>query len=231
MSEDLVRDYERAGLGGHLDFGRRPALLLIDVVQAYVHKDCQLYAGGEDALASNLRLVTAARTCGVSVVYTNVEYHAGGVNGGLFYRKVPALKLFEAGSPHGAFCEGVAPQADELVITKQYPSAFFGTSLASTLHGLGVDTVVMGGFSTSGCVRASALDALQHGFAPFLVQEACGDRDAGVQRANLFDLQAKYAEVVSESFVIEEFGRLAARGGRQPPPRRSSVAASLIPNA
>ena len=212
MSE-LDDDYARAGFGGRLAFGRRPALVVVDVVQAYTAKDSPLYARVEAALASTLRLVEAARTGAVPVVYTNVAYQAGGMDGGLFYRKVPALKLFDRGSPYGAFCEGVAPRPGEVVVTKQYASAFFGTSLASTLRAIEVDTVVLCGFSTSGCVRASALDALQNGFAPFLVREACGDRDARVQDANLFDLQAKYAEVVDESFAIS---RLNARRADNP---------------
>ena len=194
----LQDDYAAAGFMGRLPFGRRPALLVVDVVQAYTRKDSPLYAGVEDALASTLRLIQAARVAGAPVLYTCVVYQAGGADGGLFYRKVPALKLFDAGSPFGAFCDGVAPRPDEVVVVKQYASAFFGTSLASTLRAVGVDTVVLCGFSTSGCVRASALDALQHGFAPFVVRQACGDRDPGVQAANLFDLQAKYAEVIEE---------------------------------
>ena len=202
MSE-LQADYARAGFGGRLPFGRRPALLAVDVVQAYTARDSPLYAGVEAALASTLRLVEAARAGGAPVVYTTVVYQAGGLDGGLFYRKVPALKLFDQGSLYGRFCEGIAPRADEVVVAKQYASAFFGTSLASTLRGLGVDTVVLCGFSTSGCVRASALDALQNGFTPFVVRQACGDRDPRVQDANLFDLQAKYAEVVDEDLAVQ----------------------------
>jgi maleamate amidohydrolase len=129
----------------------------------------------------------------------------------VFFRKVPALKAFLPGSPLGAFPAGLAPRADELVVSKQYPSAFFGTSIAPTLHAMGVDTVVMGGFSTSGCVRASALDAMQYGFIPYVVREACGDRDARPHEASLFDLQAKYAEVVSEA---EAVALMSGQGGR-----------------
>jgi maleamate amidohydrolase len=190
MIEDLTADYEAAGFGGRLAFGRRPALLVIDVVEAYLQKDSPLYAGVEDARDCNIRLVDSARGGGVPVIFTNVTYSAGGADGGVFFRKVPALKVFLPGSPLGAFPAGLEPRADELVVSKQYPSAFFGTSIAPTLHAMGVDTVVMGGFSTSGCVRASALDAMQHGF------------DARPHEASLFDLQAKYAEVVSEAEAV-----------------------------
>jgi maleamate amidohydrolase len=200
MTVSLQDDYQRAGFGGTLPFGQRPALLVIDVVQAYLRPDSPLYASGfVDALAPTRRLVDAARAAGVPVIFTNVVYGAEGRDGGLFYRKVPALRSFLKGSPLGEFPPGLQPRADEVVVSKQYASAFFGTSLVATLVAMGVDTVLVTGFSTSGCVRATALDALQHGFAPFVVREACGERDSRPQEANLFDLQAKYAEVVSES--------------------------------
>jgi len=101
-----------------------------------------------------------------------------------------------------AFAAGLEPAADETVISKQYASAFFGTTLASTLTALGVDTVLIAGLSTSGCVRASAVDCCQHGFIPVVVREAVGDRAVGPHEANLFDLQAKYAEVASLSDVL-----------------------------
>ena len=141
---------------------------------------------------------------------TNVEYEPGGISGGMFFKKVPALKAFEKGSPEGAFPPSLQPAEGELIITKQYPSAFFATHLASTLRAAGIDTVFITGFSTSGCVRASALDALCHGFAPFVVREACGDRDVRPHEQNLFDMQAKMAEVVSEREAIELFGTFSA---------------------
>jgi maleamate amidohydrolase len=198
----LDADYHAAGFGGRLLFGKKAALLVIDVVQAYLDKASPLYAGVEEARDSNIRLIDAARAAGVPVVFTNVLYSAGGVDGGVFYRKVPALQCFLGHTPFGAFPPGLSPREDELVISKQYPSAFFGTPLAATLRALEVDTVVIGGFSTSGCVRASALDALQHGFIPYVVREACGDRASGPHEANLFDIQAKIGEVVSEAEAV-----------------------------
>jgi maleamate amidohydrolase len=200
---NLDIDYARAGFGGRLSVGAKPALLVIDVVMAYLEPASPLYAGVEAALAANERLVQAARAAGIPVIFTNVVYQHGGLDGGQFFRKVPALKAFEAGSAMGAFAPSLQPLASELVVSKQYPSAFFGTSLASTLHAAGIDTLLMGGFSTSGCVRASALDALQHGFAPFVVREACGDRDPAPHEANLFDMQAKMAEVIGEARALE----------------------------
>jgi maleamate amidohydrolase len=192
----------RGAFDGLLPFGQRPALLIVDVVMAYLDPASPLYAGVESALASCERLVAASRDAGLPVIYTNVEYAPGGTDGGVFYRKVPALQAFVRGSPMGAFPPSLRPRADELVVTKQYASAFFGTSLASTLTALGVDCLLIGGFSTSGCVRATALDACQHGFLPFVVSDACGDRHPAPHAANLFDLQAKYAEVIDEAAAL-----------------------------
>jgi maleamate amidohydrolase len=199
--DDLHANYVGA-FDGHLKAGRKAALLIVDVVVAYLDPGSNLYARAEPALASNERLLAAARAAGVTVVFTNVEYQAGGADGGQFFRKVPALKAFLKGSPMGAFPPTLQPSADDIVVTKQYASAFFGTSLAATLTSLGVDTVLITGFSTSGCVRASALDALQHGFVPFVVADACADRHPGPHEANLFDLQAKYAEVIGEAEAL-----------------------------
>ncbi len=210
---DLDADYQAAGFGGRLAFGRKPVLLVIDVVQAYLDKASPLYAGVEAARDSNIRLVAAARGAGVPVVFTNVVYSAGGVDGGVFYHKVPALACFLGPTAFGAFPPGLTPSPDELVVSKQYPSAFFGTVLAPTLRAMGVDTVVMGGFSTSGCVRASALDALQNGFIPYVVRDACGDRDPRPHEANLFDIQAKMGEVVSEAEAIRLMALAAAAVG------------------
>ena len=211
MSDALDADYAQAGFNGRLAFGDRPALLIVDVCRAYLDTESPLYAGVEDVLASNIRLVDAARAASVPVVFTRVLYTANGADGGLFYRKVPALKAYLPGTSLGDFPAGFGPRADEVVVTKQYASAFFGTSLAATLTAMQVDTLVITGFSTSGCVRASALDALQHGFIPYVVRDACGDRAPGPHEANLFDLQAKYAEVVGEA---EAIGYLTAPGRR-----------------
>lgn len=202
-ASDLNADYGKAGFGSRLGFGRKPALVIVDVVMAYLEPSSPLYAGVEDELASNERLLAAARAANVPVVFTNVEFTPGGADGGHFYRKVRALKVFDRGGPLGAFPPSLQPLDNEVIVTKQYASAFFGSSLASTLTAWGCDSAIITGYTTSGCVRATALDALQNGFIPIVVPEACGDRDTRVQDANLFDLSAKYADVVNEAEVID----------------------------
>ena len=201
MNQDdaLRHDYRAAGFNTRLGFGRKPALVIIDFVEAYLRPESPLYAGVEAARAAAARLLFAARAAGIPVLHTNVVYTPGGADGGVFFRKVKALKLFERGAPGGYsdFANGLAPRPDEVVVSKQYASGFFGTSLAATLTAIGVDTLLIAGVSTSGCVRATAVDACQNGFIPIVVREAVGDRNAAVHEANLFDIDAKYGDVVS----------------------------------
>lgn len=206
MTDDLDADYAAAGFRGRLGWGERPAVVVIDVCRAYTDPDSPLYAGVEDAVAAAAELVDGARAAGVDVVFTRVEYEPGGADGGMFFRKVPALCCFERGNPLADWVDDPRPRDGEVVVTKQYASAFFGTNLASTLHAAGVDTVVLCGLSTSGCVRASGVDAVQHGFRPIVVAEACGDRAEEPHRANLFDLDAKYADVVTLADALAHLG-------------------------
>jgi maleamate amidohydrolase len=202
MGDELTENY-RGAFDGSLGFGKAPALILVDFVAAYFVESSPLYAGVEDELASALRIRDAARTAGIPVIYTNVVYQKGGADGGVFYRKVPALEAFEAGNPLGRWAEDLEPADGELVISKQYPSAFFSTSLAETLNKRSIDTLIITGVTTSGCVRATCVDAMSYGFIPIVVADACGDRHAAPQEANLFDMNAKYADVVNEHTAIE----------------------------
>lgn len=186
-----------AGFAGSLRPGTRPVVLVIDMMRAYFETDSPFCLPDDSCVSAAAEVVTAARAAGVPVVHTLVRYGPDGVDGGIFLQKVPALRLLVGQVPLGEPMPAVAPRPDETVVVKQYASAFFGTSLASTLRSLGADTVLILGVSTSGCVRATAVDALQHGFVPLVVSEAVGDRETTVHNASLYDLQAKYAEVVT----------------------------------
>jgi maleamate amidohydrolase len=202
MTDELNDNY-RGAFDGSLGFGNKPTLILVDLVRAYFDADSPLYAGVEDAFASAIRLRDAARLAGVPVIYTNVVYKKDGSDGGVFYRKVPALSAFTVGNPLGEWAEGLAPNDDELVISKQYASAFFGTSLAATLTASGVDSLIIAGVSTSGCIRATCIDTISNGFIPIVVADACGDRHRAPHDSNLFDINAKYGDVVDEATAIE----------------------------
>lgn len=209
MAEDLEENYRRA-YDNRIGFGARPALILVDFAHAYFDPGCDLYADVDDALASALRIRAAARGAGLPIVLTEVVFHESGRDGGRFWQKARPLKAFVRGRPTQAFASGLEPQPDELVISKQYPSAFFGTSLASTLTAAGVDSVILTGLTTSGCVRATCVDAMSHGFITTVVADACGDRHPGPHEANLFDMNAKYADVVSEAEILAHLEGLGA---------------------
>ena len=189
-------------------FGKRPALVLVDFAHAYFDKECPLFAGVDDALASALRVRDAAHEAGIPVVLTRVLYRSDGSDGGRFFQKAKPLEAFIEGRRTADFADELTPRDDEIIVTKQYPSAFFATSLASTLHTLGVDSVILTGLTTSGCVRASCVDSMCHGFATSVVREACGDRHEAPHEANLFDMNAKYADVVSEAAIIQHLSGL-----------------------
>jgi maleamate amidohydrolase len=210
-----VADSAAAGFQGHLGPGGSAAVIVIDVCRAYLDPASPLSDENgrfEAARASSARVVDAARAAGVPVLFTRVVLQPGLADAGFFAKKVPSLKVFEAGNPLGDYPGSPRPVAGEVVVTKQYASAFFGTTLASTLRAMGVDTTYVFGFSTSGCVRATALDALQHGFRPQVVAEASGDREPATHDQNLFDLNAKYADVVGEDEVLRRFAEIRTAG-------------------
>lgn len=201
--QTLGEDYASAGFGGTLALGVRPALVLVDPARAYVDPASPLYAAVEASATAMVALREAARRAGIPVYQTEVRYDAEGTLGGLFFRKVPALRCFVEGNPLGEWAEGLEPGLSETVVTKHYPSAFAGTSLAASLAARHVDTVLIGGWSTSGCIRATALDALQAGFVPVVVREAVGDRHPDPHEANLRDIAAKVGEVRSLAQCVD----------------------------
>ncbi len=201
MSEHAA-GHDRPGWGTPLQPGRRPALLCVDMVRAYFDDGGAFQLPSTRSLQAASRVLAAAREAGVLVAHSGVRYAADAVDGGSFVKRVPGLRVFIGDTEAGQFRAEVAPLADEVVVLKQMPSAFFGTTLASTLTAAGVDTVLVQGVSTSGCVRATVVDAMSHGFTVFVVGDACGDRSATVHDANLGDMGAKYAEVVDEAWAV-----------------------------
>jgi maleamate amidohydrolase len=201
LNENLDVNYARAH--HKLEPGRRPVLLPIDFCETYFEPTSPLYAGVDAALASALRVRATARAAQVPVILTKVVVTPGGFDGGIFRRKAPVTVCFERGNPMGAFPRGLTHEPDELIVTKQYPSAFLGASLASTLTAAGIDTLILTGLTTSGCMQATCVDTMSHGFLPLVVRDACGDRAPGPHKANLYDMSAKYAEVVDEAYALD----------------------------
>jgi maleamate amidohydrolase len=210
----LDSNYASTGFNDRLGFGSRPALLMIDLVQAYFVEGSPLYHPMfRGSLDASLRLKEAAYRVGIPVAVTKMDVQKGGVGGGIFVEKIRRnLLCFEPGNLLGELADGLVPEEKDIVIAKRYASAFFGTALAPALTSLGVDTVLLCGVSTSGCVRASCIDAISYGFRPMVVREAVGDRHEVVQEVNLFDMNAKYADVISESEVYAYFENISSMG-------------------
>jgi len=207
---DTLSDNYRGVWGQRIGVGRRPALLAIDFMQAYTTEGAPLFAPGVvSAVEESRELLACARRTGIPVIHTHIRYHAGHfADGGLWVKKAPVMKDMVAGNPLAAFCPPVAPLADEVVLSKQYASAFFGTALAPLLVAQGIDTLLMIGCSTSGCIRASAVDAVQHGFRAMVVRECVGDRHPDPHEANLFDIDSKYGDVVHKREALDYLNRL-----------------------
>ena len=188
-----------------LGFGRKTALLVIDLLQGYTLKGAPLFAPGViKAVAEMPALLAAARAKRMPIIHTRVFYNpADFADGGIWIKKAPVLKSLVPGNKYAQFCRGVEPKKGELVIVKNYASCFFGTSLAATLTAMGADTVLITGCTTSGSIRASAVDAVQNGFRPIVVRECVGDRHDGPHEANLFDINAKYGDVISKAEAMK----------------------------
>jgi nicotinamidase-related amidase len=204
-----------AGFHGRAGFGDRPALIVIDVNLGFTDPASPLVCPLEDVVAAIQRLLDESRRAEIPVVYTTVAYTEGDKRtAATFIDKVPALLTLEAGSRWVEIDPRIAPRGDEPVLTKLFASAFFGTPLASLLAASGRDSLIVTGASTSGCIRATAVDALQHGYRPIVPREAVGDRNPDAHEANLYDIDAKYGDVVSVDEVLEHLEELAPAHAR-----------------
>ena len=189
-------DYERKGFAGRSGYGKSPVLLIVDFINGFTDPSTPLGGDFSWQISATRQLQDAFRRAGLPIVYTTIAYAADLHDGGLFVKKVPSLAILQHGSPLIDVDQRIKPLPGETVIEKKYASAFFGTNLDADLRARGIDTIVMAGCTTSGCIRASAIDSLQYAYHTVVVREAVGDRAAGPHEANLFDIDAKYADVV-----------------------------------
>ena len=200
---DLQTNY--AGVfDGRLGFGQKPAILVVDFIRAYTTEGSALYAPDVvTAVFETVALLDLARQKKVPVIYTQVLYNKHGLDGGLFVQKVPVLRSMVPGEPMADIVPELPPEETDVILVKQYASAFFGTPLAAMLTSMGIDTVILTGCSTSGCIRATAIDGMQHGFRVIVPQECVGDRHRAPHEANLFDINSKYGDVVQKTAVMD----------------------------
>jgi len=213
QKQDKHAIYQHAQLGHKLGYGKRPAIVVVDFQIGFTAPERSPLAGNLDAeVAATNKLIVAARKKNVPVIFTVVGYDPHRQDdAGLWPEKAPSLRLLKLGSELVDLDPRLNRASEDLVIVKKYASGFFGTYLASTLTMKAVDTVVVTGCTTSGCVRATVMDALAHGFRPIIPIEAVGDRAQEPHEANLFDIGSKYGDVVLTQEVIDYFDRLPAQ--------------------
>lgn len=194
------------GFAGSSGYGQHPAVVVVDFTRAFTQPGSDLSSDYSSELGATLRLLQFARKRRWPIFFTTVEYETHFLDGGYFLEKVPALKRLVKGSTLTELDERLERKPDsEALVVKKFASAFFGTPLASMLAHARVDTVLVTGCTTSGCVRATAVDALQYGYRVIVVSDCVGDRTPSAHQANLFDLAQKYADVVSSVDVMEVY--------------------------
>ncbi len=198
MSDEEARQvYAKARLGESVTLGRSPAVLVVDFSCGFTDAESTLGADMTAEVEATKKLLDAARAKGLPVVFTTIGYEPSLKDGGLWLQKVPTLGELQLGGRWVEIDPRLEPREDETVIVKKGASAFFGTNLAAILISQHADSVVLCGATTSGCIRATAIDLLQYGFPTLVPRECVGDRAQAPHEANLFDIQAKYADVVS----------------------------------
>ncbi len=201
---EAMEKYKKAGISGKANFGERPVVLIVDVQKGFTSPECPL-GGNMDSMVENIKKLTAeARNHKVPILYTRVAYREDTRDCGVFGEKVPTLpKWFRDGGGWDGIDSRIAPRPEDFVITKKMPSAFFGTDLFHLLTYLKADTTIVAGCTTSGCVRATVVDSMSHGFRTIIPEECVEDRSPGPHKAGLFDMATKYADVVRLDKVLD----------------------------
>lgn len=212
LAAELAR-YRSKGFAAEIGCGSRPAVVVVDFIRAFTEAGSPLAADLEAELVATGELLAVARAAALPVVFTTTAFAADMTDAGLFVAKVPSLSGLIEGTAAVELDPRLGRRAGETQLVKKYASAFFGTVLAATLTALGVDTVFVAGCTTSGCVRATVVDALQCGFRALVPRQCVGDRAAGPHRANLLDIHAKYGDVVELDEALAHLRRLGAANG------------------
>ena len=204
MSDQEAREvYAAAGLGQAVTVGSRPAILVVDFSCGFTDPECTLGADMSAEVEATRRLLDAGRARGVPVIFTTIGYEPSLKDGGLWLQKVPSLGDLQIGGRWVEIDPRLEPREDETIVLKKGASAFFGTNLPAILVSQGVDSVILCGATTSGCIRATAIDLLQYGYPTLVPRECVGDLAQAPHEANLFDINAKYADVVPLDEVLE----------------------------
>jgi maleamate amidohydrolase len=203
--------YERARLGHRLHRGARPAVVVVDFTLGFTDPASPLGSDLDREVHATRTLLDAGRAKGLPIVFTIVAYQGNMNDLGIWAQKAPAMVELVLGSRWAEVDPHLDPRREETIITKKGASAFFGTNLGTVLVSQAADSIILCGATTSGCVRATAIDCLQHGFPTLVPRECVGDRAAAPHEANLIDIDAKYADVVSLAQALSYVDSLVPR--------------------
>lgn len=201
--------YQHQSFGNRMGFGERVALVIVDFTVGF--NDPNWFGGGniDPAIKRTVSLLAFARKSAMPVAHTKVIYAMDGSDAGVFTLKAPRLKLLTSDNPAAEIVPELSPDVGELVISKTQASAFFNTGLSAWLAFRRVDTIIVAGCTTSGCIRATVVDAVSHNIRPIVARDCVGDRAMGPHEANLFDMQQKYADVMERDEIIEALSAIA----------------------
>jgi maleamate amidohydrolase len=213
MSDDTREIYERARLGQSVTLGERPAVLVVDFSRGFTDPECTMGSDLTREVEATTRLLAAAREREIPIIFTTIGFEPNLKDGSLWLEKAPGLGELLIGGKWVEIDPRLGRREDETVILKKGASAFFGTNLPSILVSQGVDTIVMCGATTSGCIRATAIDLLQYGYPTLVPRECVGDRAQAPHEANLVDIQAKYADVVSVEAALSYLESVKEKAG------------------
>lgn len=211
--QETFEDYRRKGLAVRSGYGARPVLLVVDFINGFTDPSSPLGGDLTRQIEVTVGLLAEFRRGGLPVVYTTIAYNADLRDAGMWIKKIPSLNILIKGSAMVEVDGRIPPRRDEYVVEKKFASSFFGTDLEAYLKALGVDTIIMTGCTTSGCIRSSAIDSMQCGFYTIVVGDAVGDRAEGPHEANLFDIDAKYGDVVSSREALDYVRSVIAASG------------------
>ena len=200
MSE--LEIYQKQGFGNSSGMGQRPALLIVDFVNGFANPD--QFGGGNigEAIENTRGLLAEGRALGLPIAFTRVVYADDGSDAGVFTLKAPTLTQLTEGAFGSQVVDQLKPCDGEYIVRKTQPSAFFGTNLTAWYVSKGVDTVIVTGCTTSGCIRASVIDSMSYNFMTVVATDCVGDRALGPHEANLFDMEQKYADLMTSSEII-----------------------------
>jgi maleamate amidohydrolase len=196
--------FRQRGFGIKIGFGERPALMIIDMIKAFTDPTMPLGAPLESQIEAQRPLLEIAHGRDIPVIFSTVIYEEADIkDAGIWALKQIGARTLTAGSEAVKIDPRLGMQPKDILLMKKYASCFYGTDLVARLNSRRIDTLIITGCTTSGCVRATAVDAVQNGFRPMVVREAVGDRSAAAHEQSLFDLNAKYADVVSVDETLQ----------------------------